>query len=202
MFRISGFGFSACRASRFCDFVVKTAVCIAILLIFSWAPVVASEPLPSILEDPHIIVFKAQRKLLLYSGTTLLRNYRTALGFDPVSPKTKVKDYATPEGEYYVCVKNPQSQFFLSLGISYPGPKDAERGLKEGRISKRQYDAILAANLKKRIPPWNTPLGGEIFIHGGGTGEDWTWGCVALDNKDMKELYAVIPVGTPVIINP
>lgn len=166
------------------------------------SPELVAKPLPANLTNPKIIVYKAQRQLLLYSGATLLRNYKTALGFDPVTPKSKVKDFATPEGTYYVCVKNPKSQFYLSLGISYPGSKDAERALREGRISKRQYESIVDAEKHKRIPPWNTPLGGTIFIHGGGTGEDWTWGCVALDNKDMRELFAVIPVGTPVIINP
>jgi lipoprotein-anchoring transpeptidase ErfK/SrfK len=50
--------------------------------------------------------------------------------------------------------------------------------------------------------PWNTALGGEIFIHGHGSGSDWTWGCVALDDADIQELYSLIPVGTPVRIHP
>ena len=52
------------------------------------------------------------------------------------------------------------------------------------------------------IPPWDTPLGGEIFIHGGGSGSDWTWGCVALDDDDVRELYRAVRVGTPVTIEP
>ena len=43
-------------------------------------------------------------------------------------------------------------------------------------------------------------LGGEIFIHGRGSGSDWTWGCIALDDPEMKELFDAIPVGTPVVI--
>ena len=53
---------------------------------------------------------------------------------------------------------------------------------------------------KKSIPPWNTPLGGEIFIHGGGETWDWTYGCVALRNKDIEELFKVVAVGTEVVI--
>jgi L,D-peptidoglycan transpeptidase YkuD (ErfK/YbiS/YcfS/YnhG family) len=54
----------------------------------------------------------------------------------------------------------------------------------------------------KARPPWDTPLGGEVFIHGRGSESDWTFGCVALDDADMKELFATIPKGTPVIIEP
>jgi lipoprotein-anchoring transpeptidase ErfK/SrfK len=52
----------------------------------------------------------------------------------------------------------------------------------------------------KQKPPWNTALGGEVMIHGGGTANDWTWGCVALADADIKELFAAIPIGTPVRI--
>ena len=60
----------------------------------------------------------------------------------------------------------------------------------------------MQANEKKTLPPDGTRLGGDIFIHGGGVGEDWTLGCVALRNSDIDELFDVIPVGTPVKILP
>ncbi len=60
----------------------------------------------------------------------------------------------------------------------------------------------MAAIDNGRCPPWNTRLGGEIFIHGRGSGSDWTLGCVALDDADMKELYDAVSLGTPVIIHP
>lgn len=153
-------------------------------------------------ERPSILVRKAKRELVLLSGTTPVRSYRIGLGAEPVAPKRRQGDNATPEGAYRVCVKNPQSRFTLSLGLSYPGGADADRALAEGRITRRQHERIHAAERRKGIPPWDTPLGGEIFIHGGGSGSDWTWGCVALDDGDVRELYAAVPVGTPVTIEP
>src|SRR5207245_1404174 len=111
------------------------------------------------------------------------------LGLDPVSPKVREGDNATPEGEFYVCVKNPQSKYYLSLGISYPAPADADRGLRSGVITPSQHEAIVHAHRGHTTPPRNTSLGGQVFIHGRGSSSDWTWGCVALDDPDMRELY-------------
>jgi lipoprotein-anchoring transpeptidase ErfK/SrfK len=55
---------------------------------------------------------------------------------------------------------------------------------------------------RKTAPPQYTQLGGLIYIHGNGAGKDWTWGCVALENADIKELYDAVSVGTPVKILP
>lgn len=101
-----------------------------------------------------------------------------------------------------MCVKNPKSRFYLSLGISYPDTGDAARGLKEGLISKAEHDKIVAAQKSRTSPPWDTKLGGEIFIHGHGSATDWTLGCVALENAEMKTLYELIEVGTAVEIRP
>jgi hypothetical protein len=56
------------------------------------------------------------------------------------------------------------------------------------------------AHRNGRRPPWKTALGGEIGIHGGGSGLDWTWGCIALENEAVAELFPVLPLGTPVRI--
>ena len=154
------------------------------------------------IERPRIVVHKAARKLELFSDQTLLRTYRVGLGFTPVADKKREGDGATPEGEFYVFVKNNRSAYYLSLGVSYPNAEDAERGLRDGLISKKQYDAILEAIRKKAGPPQYTKLGGLIYIHGNGAGSDWTWGCVALENEDIKELYDAVSVGTPVTILP
>ncbi len=159
-------------------------------------------PLPELVTNPRIEGFKSARVLLFYSGEKLLRKYPVGLGFDPVIDKTQQGDGATPEGEYRVCVKNPQSKFLLSLGINYPNQSDAERGLRSGLISQAEYDSIVEAHEKGRRPPWNTLLGGEIFIHGRGSGSDWTLGCIALDDPDMRELYRAVVIGTPVVIHP
>jgi murein L,D-transpeptidase YafK len=155
----------------------------------------------SALVNPRIVVTKSKRTLQVFSETRLVRTYRIALGLSPVEDKVRAGDRRTPEGEFYICQKNPKSKFYLSLGISYPNLKHAERGLREGLINRTQYEQIIGAIKAKRQPPQYTRLGGEIFIHGNGSQADWTWGCVALDDKDIRELYDAIEVGTPVTID-
>ncbi len=152
------------------------------------------------LVNPRIVVTKSRRMLQLYSNGTVVRTYRVGLGLSPVEDKIRAGDRRTPEGDFYICLKNSYSQFYLSLELSYPNQKHAERGLREGLISRAQYEQIAGAIKRKRQPPQNTRLGGEIFIHGNGSQSDWTWGCVALDDKDIRELFDSVPVGTPVTI--
>jgi murein L,D-transpeptidase YafK len=154
------------------------------------------------IDKPHIVVYKQARKLELYSDKSLVRTYRVGLGFSPVADKQREGDGATPEGDFYVFVKNSKSAYYLSLGISYPNVEDADRGLRDGLITKAQYAAILDAIKKKKAPPQYTKLGGLIYIHGNGSSRDWTWGCVALEDNEMKELYDAVSVGTPVTIKP
>jgi len=97
------------------------------------------------LTKPRIEVFKAKRELRLYDGDVLVKTYHIALGSNPVPSKEREGDRATPEGSYFICHKNLQSQYHLSLAISYPGPADAKRGLKANQISKQEYNAILKA---------------------------------------------------------
>jgi murein L,D-transpeptidase YafK len=153
-------------------------------------------------QELRIEVFKARRQLVLFSGKTPLKTYRIGLGLDPGPRKVRQGDRRTPEGTYTVCRKNPASAFYLSLGLTYPNAEDADRGLASGLISRAQHRSIHDAIAKGRCPLWNTRLGGEIFIHGRGSGSDWTWGCIALDDTDIKELYDQVPVGTPVRIYP
>ena len=159
-------------------------------------------PIEVPLNKPRIVVYKAARKLEFYSGQKLLRTYRAGLGFSPVTDKKREGDGATPEGEFYVFVKNNKSAYYLSLGVSYPNIEDAERGLRDQLITKKQYNAIVEAIRKKVAPPQYTKLGGLIYIHGNGSSSDWTWGCVALENADMKELFDSVELGTPVTILP
>ena len=154
------------------------------------------------INKPHIVVYKKARKLELYSDKNLVRTYRVGLGFNPVADKQREGDGATPEGEFYVFVKNAKSAYYLSLGVSYPNVEDADRGLRDGLIDKAQHAAILDAIRKKKAPPQYTKLGGLIYIHGHGSSSDWTLGCVALENNEMKELYDAVTVGTPVTIKP
>ncbi len=152
--------------------------------------------------DLRIEVFKARRELRLLAGDLIIKTYHVALGSNPVATKEREGDRATPEGSYFICVKNPLSRFHLSLGVSYPGPADARRGLRDGLITKPECDAILQADADRATPPWNTALGGEVYVHGGGSASDWTWGCVALEDADIEELYRLVPVKTPITIYP
>jgi murein L,D-transpeptidase YafK len=154
------------------------------------------------MKDPRIVVYKGRRLLELYSDGKVVRTYRVGLGFSPVGDKQKEGDGRTPEGDFYIFVKNPKSAYHLSLGVSYPNIEDAERGLRDRLISKSQYNAIMRANQRKAAPPQYTQLGGLIYIHGNGSQSDWTWGCVALENDHIRELYDAVPVGTAVTIKP
>lgn len=160
-----------------------------------------SLPLTAITK-PEIYVYKSQRRLMVVQDGVLVRDYQVALGPRGTGDKMIRGDGRTPEGEYYVCVRNPYSKYYKSLGLNYPLPKHAEVGLAKGDIGLGEFRRIVAAYEAKEKPPWNTALGGEIFIHGGGASEDWTLGCVALYDRAMDELFEVTPVGTPVHIFP
>jgi murein L,D-transpeptidase YafK len=157
--------------------------------------------------EQRLVIDKAVHTLHLYVGTCLDRSYPVALGRNWAADKAVEGDEATPVGEFYICSKNPRSKFFLSMCLSYPNAKDAERGLAGGLISPEEHGNILRAVREKRLPPQHTRLGGEIYIHGQdpsprlGAPKDWTRGCIALDNGAMQHLYERIALGTPVLIH-
>lgn len=154
------------------------------------------------IENPRLVVKKSERKLEVLDGEKLVKTYRIVLGFAPEGDKAEEGDGKTPLGEFYVFTKNDKSKFYLSLGVSYPGIEDAKRGLRENIISQAEHDAIVQAVNEKRMPPQNTKLGGEIYIHGGGTEKDWTWGCMALKDEEMKEIFDAVPIGAKISILP
>ena len=168
------------------------------------------KPLPR-LRKPILIVSKSKLTLSVYDNKKLVKVYDVSVGGNPADKKIE-GDKATPEGEFYICVKKGrrQTKFYRSLGLSYPNIEDAKRGLKNKLISRAQYNKISYAIRRRRLPPWNTKLGGAIMIHGlrkGGrnTGETRvkardTLGCVALENEDILELFKQLKVGTRVII--
>ncbi|MGR3435622.1 MAG: L,D-transpeptidase family protein [Shimia sp.] len=134
-------------------------------------------------EVTQVIVWKGQRQMALMHHGTILEMVPFELGFAPVGPKQIRGDGRTPEGLYYIDRRNPNSKFHLSLGISYPNAEDTARAEAAG------------------FSP-----GGDIFIHGTPRKfrrkDDWTWGCLAVDNRTMEDLYAMIRVGTPIDIRP
>jgi murein L,D-transpeptidase YafK len=154
------------------------------------------------LKDPHIMVRKNARVLELFDGDKLVKTYKIALGFSPVGDKEVEGDGRTPEGEFYAFVKNAKSKYVAGLGVSYPNIEDATRGLAAGLITQDEAETVRNAIEAKKKPPQKTALGGEVYIHGGGTERDWTHGCIALDDTEMKELFDSVPVGVRITILP
>ena len=136
-----------------------------------------------------LIVEKAARCLRVMDGENEICFCRVALGRNPSGPKTCEGDGRTPEGSYFICLVKEAGKYGRSLGISYPGPADAQAAFREGRIDRRTLDNICAAHNENRRPPWGSPMGGEIYIHEGGSSSDWTQGCIALDEQDMDALF-------------
>ena len=151
---------------------------------------------------PRIVVQKGERALTLCDGELPAARMHIALGRDASGPKARSGDMRTPEGVYAVCVRNEKSKYRLALGLNYPNAGDAARGLAEGIINQTQSDAIVWAIQSGQRPPWDTAMGGEIMIHGGGSGRDWTAGCVALDDDCIEYLWKFAPLGTIVEIKP
>ena len=116
--------------------------------------------------------------------------------------KLRKGDRRTPEGMFYVCVRNPGSRYTLSLGLSYPSIEDAERGLRSRLITRKQYRHVVWCIRNGKQPPWKTRLGGSIMIHGKAKGRTSTAGCIAMSDPEIKQLYPLIPIGTPVTIRP
>ena len=141
---------------------------------------------------------KAARRLTLYNDRDEPAfSCAVALGRCPAGPKEREGDGKTPEGRYFVCLKKI-GKYGPSLGVSYPGEQDALR---------LNAPDDLAALIRQRAargerPPWGSFMGGEIYIHGGGSDADWTAGCVALNDQDAQALYDMTPLGTVIDILP
>ena len=165
---------------------------------------VASESLSNV----WLMVDKANRHLFVYRGTDLVRTLPIDVSQNPEDDKVRratlgEKDhYRIPEGVFYVCRKNPNSQYYRSFVLNYPNEEDAERGLKSGLISRAEYRQIVRASLGFLEPPMSTALGGGIAIHGQGSGRQraWTRGCVALRDVHLDALWDLVEVGTPVLV--
>ncbi len=134
-----------------------------------------------------VVVEKGQRKLSLVSDGQTVRTYRVALGFDPLGSKMREGDGQTPEGLYSIDQLIFESAFHHALRISYPNAWDRRRAADAGYVA-----------------------GGNIMIHGlpnGSVAEDvghgtvdWTNGCIAVTNEEIRELVRLIPIGTPILI--
>ena len=157
--------------------------------------------------EPHVVVLKHKRQLHLFDGDDLVRTYPIALGPSPVGDKVRLGDGRTPEGVFRICSKKPDSRYDRFLGLDYPTAKVARRGAACGLLTAGEAESILAAAAEGRCPPWTTPVGGAIGIHGcgpdgAGRGGDWTAGCIAVSDAHLRELFDVLRIGDTVEILP
>lgn len=135
----------------------------------------------------QVVVQKGARQMHLLSGNTVLKSYAVGLGNEPIGHKQYEGDGKTPEGRYLIDRRNPNSSYHLSIGVSYPNAEDTARALAVG------------------MSP-----GSDIFIHGRGPEgnalaprmRDWTAGCIAVTDKEMEDIYAMVQDGTPILITP
>ena len=142
-----------------------------------------------------LLIEKARRTLTVQDNGSVLLRCPIALGANPVGVKDREGDGRTPEGHYFVCLKK-YGKYGFSLGVSYPNEQDAMRnGASEALLS-----CIRTRAAQGQRPPWGTFLGGEIYIHGGGTNGDWTQGCIAMRNEDVDVLGKYVKVGDKVEI--
>ena len=142
------------------------------------APVMANTDIADM-----VVIFKSSRRLVLYSNGRPFRDYNIGLGWAPTGDKEFEGDGRTPEGSYYINRRNPNSAYHLSLGISYPDPNPVAAAAADGRDP-----------------------GGDIFIHGG-LGKrrqrgDWTAGCIAVSDREIEEIWQLVPDGALVVIQP
>lgn len=129
----------------------------------------------------RVLVFKGKRQIHLMFRGRIVRTYKIGLGFNPKGHKLKEGDGRTPEGLYRITLRNARSRFHLSLKISYPDRRDRARARRRG----------------------DNP-GGQIFIHGqpNGAGDggriagDWTLGCIAVGNAEIREIWRSVRSGT------
>lgn len=140
-----------------------------------------------VVKADHVLVEKSGHRLSLYRKGELLARFPVVFGFEPTGHKQQEGDGRTPEGRYVLDYKNPRSQYYKSIHISYPNRQDIERARQRG------------------VSP-----GGAIMIHGQPRGyewaqavtqlRNWTWGCIALRNEDMEAVWRAVDPGTPIEI--
>lgn len=146
-------------------------------------------PLPAGTTIDRIVVEKSERRLSIFRDGKKLKSYRVALGRNPIGAKEQEGDMKTPEGLYWIDWRNPESDYHLSLHVSYPSEQDnaraAERGVNAG------FDIMIHG-----ITNGGGWIGAFHRMH------DWTAGCIALTDEEIEELYRVTPDWTPIEIRP
>jgi murein L,D-transpeptidase YafK len=137
----------------------------------------------------RVVVRKSERRLYLMRRGAVLKAYKIALGLRPEGHKQYEGDYRTPEGKYTLNRRNPNSEFFLSIQVSYPNDDDVARARKQGQ---RPGGLIMIHGQP------NTPTRSRDYY----ATVDWTEGCIAVSNSDMVEIWLTTPPDTPIEIQP
>lgn len=136
-----------------------------------------------------LVVFKSKREMAVFRKGRKLKTYIISLGTVPEGRKRMQGDNKTPEGVYHINAKNPNSTYHRNLGVSYPNTSD------------RQYAAAhkldTGGDIKIHGLPNNLKYKPEDYLY-----SDWTWGCIAVSNQEIEELYRYVPVGTVIRILP
>lgn len=157
----------------------------------------------SVEPSTRIYVSKMSKELTLIADNKVVGKWPCSLGeFSANGTKKKQGDRTTPNGDYYICVRNDKSAYHLSLGLSYPDKAAADRGFESGIISKEEKDIIYSAIDRKVCPPWDTALGGAIMIHGNYQKGIPTAGCVAVSDDVMDILWPYGQLGIKVSVGP
>lgn len=137
----------------------------------------------------RVVIEKDARQLHLMQGGRAFRTFKIALGIRPVGDKKQEGDFRTPEGRYTLDRRNPDSDFFLSIHVSYPSVTDrreaAELGVNPG-------GAIMIHGQP------NVPTRSEAYYRT----QDWTNGCIAVSNSDMIDIWLMTGENTPIEIRP
>jgi len=154
---------------------------------------------PSVSQN-FVVVTKSKRSLALCNGSSLVSAHCVGLGSSPVLDKEREGDRRTPEGIFYIPRRLPNSSYYKAFLLSYPDSDDAARGLSQGLITSSEKSAIDRAQAARREPPQRTNLGGLIEIHGRGSSSDWTWGCIAVEDSVIDELWPVLQVGDNIVV--
>jgi len=159
-------------------------------------------------QDVWLLVDTQPRVLKVMQGEAELEVFpRVAIGRFGAGVEKARGDKKTPLGEYRIGWVNENSKFHRFLGLTYPNIDNAKRAFQEGMIGEETVRTIMRAEMEESIPPQDTPLGGQIGIHGLGAADrgihdafDWTSGCIALTNEEIDRLSKWIRKGTLVVI--
>ena len=166
----------------------RPALLVSLLCSFVGLGCSSTPPSDGGVKADHIIIVKSKHSMVLMANGKPLKSYRVALGKSS-GAKERQGDHKTPEGEYVIDQKNAQSRFHLALHVSYPNAADRKRAHDAG---VDPGGAIMIHGVEPQFA-WLGPLQHEV---------DWTDGCIAVTNREMDEVWQLVPVGTPVEIKP